>query len=137
MMTAKQAVTEWAAAFNRHYAAAAAALYHDDATNIQVPWGEPVRGRQAMFDAFTAILRAFPDGHSEIEQTFEDGEWVIVEWTFGGTMRGEFAGHAPTGRRFMLRGCELFHVTEGKIRLQRGYWDRATWFSQLELPINL
>ena len=84
-----------------------------------------------------AILRAFPDGHSEIEQTFEDGEWVIVEWTFGGTMRGEFAGHAPTGRRFMLRGCELFHVTEGKIRLQRGYWDRATWFSQLELPINL
>ena len=74
----KQVVTEWAAAFDRHDDAAAAALYHDDATNIQVPWGEPVRGRQAMLDAFTAILRAFPDSHSEIEHTFEDGEWVIT-----------------------------------------------------------
>jgi ketosteroid isomerase-like protein len=37
MMTPKQVVTEWAAAFNRHDTAAAATLYHDDATNIQVP----------------------------------------------------------------------------------------------------
>lgn len=78
MKTPKQVVTEWAAAFDRHDAAAATALYHDDATNIQVPWREPVRGRQAMLDAFTAILRAFPDSHSEIEHTFEDGEWVIT-----------------------------------------------------------
>ena len=49
-------------------AAAAAALYHDDATNIRAPWGEPVRGRQAMLDALTAILRAFPDGHSQIDR---------------------------------------------------------------------
>lgn len=74
MKTPKQVATDWAAAFNRHDAAAAAALYHGDATNIQVPWGEPVRGRQAMLDAFTAILRAFPDSHSEIEHAFEDGE---------------------------------------------------------------
>ena len=78
MKNPKQVVTEWAAAFDRHDAAAAAALYHDDATNIQVPWGEPVRGRQAMLDAFTAILRAFPDSHSEIEHTFEGVEWVIT-----------------------------------------------------------
>lgn len=134
-MVPKQVVMEWAAAFNRHEAAAAAAHYHDDATNIQVPWGEPVRGRQAIIDTFTSILQAFPDGHSEIEHTFEDGEWVIVEWSFSGTMRGEFAGHAPTGRGFTLRGCEFFHVTDGKIRSQRGYWDRATWFAQLGLPI--
>ena len=31
-----------------------------------------------MLDAFTAILRAFPDSHSEIEHTFEDVEWVIT-----------------------------------------------------------
>lgn len=87
-----------------------------------------------MLDAFTAILRAFPDGHSEIEKTFEDGEWVIIEWRFGGTMRGEFSGHAPTGRSLTLHGCEFFRVTDGKIRFQRGYWDRATWFKQLGLP---
>ena len=31
-----------------------------------------------MLDAFTAILRAFPDSHSEIEHTFEGVEWVIT-----------------------------------------------------------
>ena len=48
-------------------AAAAAALYHDDAT-YPGSMGEPVRGRQAMLDALTAILRAFPDGHSQIDR---------------------------------------------------------------------
>jgi len=136
MMTPRQVVTLWAAAFNRHDAAAAAALYHDDATNIQVPWGEPVRGRQAMLDALTAILRAFPDSYTQVEHIFEDGEWAIMEWSFGGTFHGEFAGQAPTGRSFTLRGCEFFHVTDGKIRVQRGYWDKATWFSQLGLPVD-
>ena len=78
MKTPKQVVTEWTAAFNRHDAAAAAALYHDDATNIQVPWGEPVRGRQAMLDAFTAILRAFPDSQW-IEHTFERSQGSIAD----------------------------------------------------------
>jgi hypothetical protein len=86
------------------------------------------------------VLEAVGDGpipgavlapDSEIEKTFEDGEWVIIEWRFGGTMRGEFARHAPTGHSFTLHGCEFFHVTDGKIRFQRGYWDRATWFKQL------
>lgn len=136
MMTPKQVVTEWVAAFNRHDAAAAAALYHDDATNIQVAWGEPVQGLQPMRDCLNAILRAFPDSTTQVEHIFEDGEWVIIEWSFSGTFRGEFAGHAPTGRRFTLLGCEFFYITDGKIRFQRGYWDRATWFRQLGLPID-
>jgi len=27
-------------------------------------------------------------------------------------------------------------VVEGKIKFQRGYWDKATWFGQLGLPIS-
>jgi len=59
-----------------------------------------------------------------------------MEWRLGGTFRGEFAGHASTGCSFTLRGCEFFQVTDGKIRVQRGYWDKATWFRQLGLPID-
>ena len=136
MNSPKQVVTEWAAAFNRRDAAAAAALYHDDATNIQVALGEPVRGRQAMLDNFTAFFRAFPDSYTQVEHIFEDGEWAIIEWSGGGTFLGEFAGHAPTGHRFTLRGCGFFQVTDGKICFQRGYWDKATWFRQLGLPVD-
>jgi pimeloyl-ACP methyl ester carboxylesterase len=42
----------------------------------------------------------------------------------------------PTGRTFTLRGCGFFQIVDGKIRSQRGYWDRATWFNQLGLPID-
>lgn len=126
LKTPKQVVTEWAAAFNRQDAAGAAALYHEDATNIQIAEGEPMRGRQAILDSFTSLFRAFPDSYTRVENMFEDGEWSIIEWVGGGTFRGEFAGCAPTGRSFILRGCGFFDVANGKIRFQRGYWDKAS-----------
>ena len=70
-----------------------------------------------MLGAFTAILRAFPDNHSESEHTLENGEWVIIEWSFGGTMHGEFAGHAPTGRSFALRGLTWRGATDHRSRV--------------------
>jgi steroid delta-isomerase-like uncharacterized protein len=129
-------VTEWAASFDRRDAAGAAALYHEDAINIQVAEREPVRGRQAILNSFISFFRAFPDSYTRVEHIFEDGEWAVIEWSGGGTMRGEFAGHSPTGRSFTLRGCGFFNVVNGTIRFQRGYWDRATWFGQLGLPLE-
>ena len=41
----------------------------------------------------------------------------------------------PNGRSFTLRGCGFFHVTDGKILYQRGYFDKATWFGQLGIPL--
>ncbi len=79
--------------------------------------------------SMSAIFRAFPDSYTKVEHVFEDGEWAIIEWTGGGSFLGEFFGHAPTGRSFTLCGCGFFHVVGGKIQFQRGYWDKATWFS--------
>lgn len=90
-MTPQQVVIEWVAAFNRHDAAAAVALYHDDATNIQVPFGEPVRGRQVMLDSFTAIFLAFPERDTQVEHMFEDGEWA--SWSGASTVH--FAASLP------------------------------------------
>lgn len=75
------------------------------------------------------------DTFTHTENLFEDGEWAILEWTGGGTWRGEFAGGAPNGKAFTLRGCGFFHVVEGTIRFQRGDWDKATWFGQLGIPL--
>lgn len=136
MLTPKQIATQWLAAFNMHDAAAAALLYHEDAVNLQIPIGEPVRGRESIFSALVGLFRAFQDSRAEVETIFEDGEWAIIEWILAGTFRDTFAGHAPTGRSFVLRGSEFFQITQGKIHLQRGYWDRSTWFKQLAVPID-
>jgi steroid delta-isomerase-like uncharacterized protein len=135
MKTPREVVQAWIAAFNQRDAHAATALYHEDATNMQVAAGAPVVGKQAVLADFLVFFRAFPDTFTRVENLFEDGEWAILEWTGGGTWRGEFAGSAPNGKAFTLRGCGFFHVVEGAIRFQRGYWDKASWFSQLGIPL--
>ncbi len=96
-------------AFNRADPDALAALYHEDAVNHQVAAGPPVEGRDAIRAMFArefaaAAMTCIP------EHLFEDGEWAILEW------------RDPSG----MRGCGFFHVEDGKIRFQRGYWDRLT-----------
>jgi steroid delta-isomerase-like uncharacterized protein len=122
-------------AFNRRDAEAAAALYHDDAVNDQVAAGEPTVGRSAMLEGFRSFFRAFPDNFTTPVNVLQDGEWVALEWEGGGTWRGEFAGRQPNGRAFTLRGCGFFRVIGGKIAFQRGYWDKATWFAALDIPL--
>ena len=135
MRSPKDVVREWVAAFDTRDAHAAAALYHEDAVNLQVAAGAPTVGRQAMLDGFLAFFRAFPDSYTRPVNLFEDGEWAILEWEGGGTWQGEFAGLPPNGRAFTLQGCGFFQVVEGKIRFQRGYWDKATWFGQLGIRL--
>lgn len=136
MKTPKQVLTEWADAFNRRDAVAAAALYHENAINLQVAVGEPIQGRVAMLENFDGFFHAFPDSYTHVEHIFEDGEWAIIEWSGGGTFLGEFAGLKPTGKTFTLRGCGFFHIVDGQIRFQRGYWDKATWFGQIGVPLS-
>ena len=127
----KQIVMQWLAAYNSHNATEAAALYADDVVNTQMPWSKTVHGREAMHGTYVKIFQAFPDIKVEIENLLVIGDWVVVEWRFGGTMRGEFAGRAPSGRSFDIKGCEVFQITDGKISTQHGYWDKATMFGQL------
>lgn len=124
---------QWMAAYNSRDPEAAAALYDDNVTNVQLPWGKPVQGREAMRATYVKVFQAFPDIRVEVENLLEEGPWVAVEWRFNGTMRGEFAGRPPNNRAFSMRGCEIFQVVDGKIRVQHGYWDKATMFDQLGL----
>ena len=137
MKRPREVVQDWVTAYNRRDAYAAAELYHEDATNLQVALGDPTVGRQAMLDELLSFFHAFPDNFTHIENLFEDGQWAMLEWFGGGTWRGEFGGMPPNGRSFTLRGCGFFHVPDGKILYQRGYFDKASWFGQLGIPLTL
>ena len=110
-------VTAWVAAFNRQDVAALAGFYAEDAVNHQVAEA-PVVGREAIRAMFTAGF-ATAEMVCLVENLFEDGEWAILEW------------RDPLG----LRGCGFFHVVEGRIVFQRGYWDKLTFLRQHGLPI--
>ncbi len=111
-MGPKELVTAWVAAFNRGDPEEMAAFYSEDAINHQVALA-PVTGRSAIRDMFAREFAA-AKMVCIIENLFEDGDWSILEW------------RDPRG----LRGCGFFRVCDGKIVLQRGYWDRLSFESQ-------
>ncbi len=67
MSSPRDVLAQWVAAFNAHDARAAAALYHDDATNWQVAAGDPVVGREAILKDLVSFFSAFPDSFTRVE----------------------------------------------------------------------
>lgn len=128
----REVIKKWVEAFNARDADWAAALYHHDAEILQVALGSPVIGKEAILRDLEAFFQATPDSVTNIENLFEDGDWAILEWSGGGTYQK--SGANP--RNYVLRGCGFFKIVEGKIKIQRGYWDKATWFKQVGLPIE-
>lgn len=116
-MTPHELVRRWVDAFNAEDVEALAGLYAEDAVNHQVA-ESPVVGREA-------IRRMFAEGFAAarmvciVENLFVDGEWAILEW------------RDPLG----LRGCGFFHVVDGKIAFQRGYWDKLSFLRAHGRPL--
>ncbi len=116
-MKPKKLIKKWVKAFNKGDAKKLAKFYHKDAINHQVT-NEPVIGKKAIFKMFN---KEFSQAEMVciIENIFVDKEWGILEWK------------DPLG----LRGCGFFHITDSKIKFQRGYWDKLSFLKQHNLPI--
>jgi hypothetical protein len=113
----KELIEQWVTLFNQCNANALAELYHENCINHQV-MNDPVVGKEnirKMFENDFAVAEMV----CIIENIFEDHEWAILEW------------RDPLG----LRGCGFFQVIDGKIKFQRGYWDKLSFFRQHNLPI--
>ena len=116
-MKPKEIVELWVEAFNNGDAGGIAEFYAENAINHQVA-ESPVVGKTAIRDMFA---REFAQAEMTclVENLFEDGEWAILEWK------------DPLG----LRGCGFFHVQNGKVVFQRGYWDKLSFLRMHNLPI--
>ena len=116
-MRPKEVIEKWVATFNAGNAEEISEFYHDDAINHQVTQ-QPVVGKMAIREMFA---REFDQADMTciVENIFEDKDWGILEWK------------DPLG----LRGCGFFQIENGKIRFQRGYWDKLSFLRQHKLPI--
>jgi len=116
-MKPHELISTWVKLFNDADPDGLANLYHEDAINHQVNT-EPVYGREGLRKMFADEFAA-ANMVCVVENIFEDGEWGMLEWK------------DPLG----LRGCGFFHVVDGKIKFQRGYWDRLSFLRQHGLPL--
>jgi hypothetical protein len=115
-LSPREVVQFWISYFNKKDINALAGLYEEEAINHQVNT-EPVKGRAAIRNMFEeefakAEMVCIP------ENIFEEGNWAILEWK------------DPLG----LRGCGFFNIEKGKIKFQRGYWDKLSFLKIHGLP---
>ena len=115
-MKPKELIQHWVKLFNQGNAGELSELYHSDAVNHQVA-NEPIRGKDAIKEMFKDEFEN-AEMTCIIENLFEDGEWAILEWK------------DPLG----LRGSGFFQVINGKIKFQRGYWDKLSFLKMHSLP---
>ena len=108
-MKPKEVVQRFVDAFNRADVEALTSLYAEDAINHQVA-ESPVVGQEAIRAMFASCF-ALTEMVCIPENLFVDGDWAILEW------------RDPKG----LRGCGFFQVQDGKIKFQRGYWDKLSF----------
>ena len=118
-MKPKELIQIWVNLFNEGNSEEIANLYHEDAINHQVA-NEPVIGKQAIKKMFTEEFDKF-EMTCIVENLFEDGNWAILEWK----------------DPMELRGCGFFQVIDGKIKFQRGYWDKLSFLKKHNLPIEI
>lgn len=111
-MTPREVVLKYVDAFNRTDIDALTELYADDAVNHQVVTN-PVTGKDAIGKMLRDDLTKTPMV-CIVENIFDQNEWVVLEWK------------EPLG----FRGCEVFQIMHGKIKLQRGYYDTASFLRE-------
>lgn len=116
-METKELIKKWVKLFNEGDPDGLAELYSEEAINHQAS-DTPVEGRGNIKTMFRNEL-ATANMICMIENIFQDGEWIILEWK----------------DPLVLRGCGFFRITEGKIRFQRGYWDKLSFLRQHNLPL--
>jgi len=78
--------------------------------------GTGARGPREVCDYVRMVTNAFSGYRCEVESLIAEGERVAVKVRFSGVHRGEFLGHAPTGRRVEWIGAGFFAADQNKLR---------------------
>lgn len=117
-MEIKKKLQMWIELFNSGDANGISELYDENATNHQMP-NDAVIGK-------ANIKKMFESEFSVAEMVcipiniFVDGDTCILEW------------RDPLG----FQGCGFFLFEDGKIKEQRGYWDKMSFLKMNNLPLE-
>jgi len=117
--------TRAVAAFNANDPAAFEALFtpdikRHDLQGVIDDW----EGRENVTGFLNLLRTALPDLHIEIEDAFGHEDRVAMHLTFSGTHEGELLGAAPTGKRIVFKGVNLYRLEDGKIAET---WQMTDW----------
>jgi len=121
----------WAAAWSSHDVDGLVALFAPGCEYEDAAFGVVNSGLQGVREWTIGFLSSFPDLEVVPKRAFEDALAGAVEWEMSGTHDGEFAGLAPTGRRFRVDGATVLTIEGGRIVRCADYWNLGDVLDQL------
>lgn len=126
------------AAIKAHDVARFAAFYSEDAVVRDPQYAEPLHGRAAVENDFSAFLAAFPDLRADVTCSVVSGSTVAAEMTLAGTHTGPLtlpSGEVPpTGRSLKFEMAFFDRIDDqGLIVNERRYYEVLNQLEQLGL----
>lgn len=92
---------------------------------------EPVRGRESLKAAVTAMRSSVSDFVVTVDEQLAEGDTVMTRWTATGTHTGTLFGFAPTGRPITMHGIDIERFVDGQIAEVRSIWDTYAVLRQI------
>ena len=125
--TARAAVEAFIAGWNSHDPKAVRAAFTDGGRVSDPVVADWVSG-PGIEAAVQSALERFPDVAFTVVSITENGDRVVFEWRMQATVG------TSSGRRlpFVLEGCDVCRVRDGRLAELRGYFDRAAIMEQLQ-----
>jgi steroid delta-isomerase-like uncharacterized protein len=109
--------------------------FTDDGTFTDESIGVTYRGAKELGRTVEVYARAFPDMHRELHAFYVVGDTVVVELALQGTHKGPLElpiGIIPaTGKKMNAPCCDVFQLTNGKIKSFNCYPSGTVVLSQL------
>jgi steroid delta-isomerase-like uncharacterized protein len=118
-------------AYNRHDAAAAAALYSESGRHREIAQERARSGRREVEDGLAHFLASFPDAHWQAEHRFATAEGVAIAYRLTGTLQRKLGPFEPQGQQLDLCGVHVLAIENGEIVRCDDYWDAATLGRQM------
>ena len=112
-----------------------AAAFTEDGTFTDMSIGVTWKGPVELPEQVENYARAFPDMHRELYRLYVSGDIVVVQLALQGTHLGPLhlpAGTLPpTGKRMDAPCCDVFELTDGKIKRFDCYPEGSVILTQL------
>ena len=108
----------------------ASAVVDNDFRDNTLPAGRP-QGPKGLLYASQVFRSAVPDLHCTIKDLLVSGDKVTARLLFTGTHKGEFMGHAATGKVVRFFAIDILRIRGGKIVEDWHLEDNLTLLEQL------
>jgi ketosteroid isomerase-like protein len=117
------------------------AAFTDDGTFTDESIEVVYRGPDELGKTVEIYATAFPDMHRELFQMYSTGDIVVVQLALQGTHLGPLrlprGTIPPTGKKMDAPCCDVFEVTDGKIKRFDCYPSGSVVLTQLRVIGNL